>query len=452
MVLISVVGLAQSYKICPICGTTAHRNAVLCSICGTSLTEVQTVAQDKREPRPKTAYDRRYGETDLLEGEVSRRGQVYLFGGLLTVALVLCVGVTLFVGRGLLNSPTPTPTQSRSTTVPIFGEGLVVTNTPRPTLLMVTVTPAPPTPSPVPTEGDCVQRVDAGDDLISMAMACGHRSMDVMPLILEMNDLDAPDLIQIGQEIIIPRPTATVDPNAFAPTSGSVEIAAAGATDPSGEANRPADAVALQDPLFQPTETLLPGVMWHQVQPDENMIQIAYAYNTNAEVLAQLNPQIQFSQCDYGLETGGSTCTVLLIVGQNVRVPAPTPTPTLSPTLSGSETATPTLTPTFNAPSLFNPQDRILFERDALITLRWVGSGTLGADEVYAVKMEDLTGGTTFVGETSELYFIVPTAWQGADGRRHDFRWSVSVIRRSAPDQPIFTTNTRLFTWESRND
>jgi len=66
--------------------------------------------------------------------------------------------------------------------------------------------------------------------------------------------------------------------------------------------------------------------------------------------------------------------------------------------------------------------------------------------------MEDLTGGTTFVGETTELYFIVPTAWQGTDGQRHDFRWSVSVIRRSAPDQPIFTTNTRLFTWESRND
>jgi len=120
--------------------------------------------------------------------------------------------------------------------------------------------------------------------------------------------------------------------------------------------------------------------------------------------------------------------------------------------LSGSETPTPTLTPTFNAPSLFNPQDRTLFERSALITLRWVATGTLAEDEMYQVVLEDLTAGITHVGETDELFFIVPTEWQGTDSRRHDFRWSVSVIRRTTPNEPIFTTSTRLFSWESRND
>ncbi len=214
----------------------------------------------------------------------------------------------------------------------------------------------------------------------------------------------------------------------------------------------PADAVELQDPVFAPTETLLPGIMWHQVQPNENMLAIAQQYRTSAEVLAQLNPQITFSQCDYSLDSGGPTCTVLLVAGQNMRVPAPTPTPTLSPTLSGSETPTPTLTATFNAPNLFNPPDRALFQRDALITLRWVGTGTLGADEVYVITMEDLTANTTYTGETDELYFIVPPEWQGTDAQWHDYRWSVSVVRRSSPDQPIFTTGTRLFTWESRNE
>lgn len=446
--------MAQSYKLCPICGTSAHRNAVLCSTCGTSLTDVKPTSGDQRDNRPKPAYDRRFGETDLYEGEVSQRGQTYLFGALLTVALLLCVGIALVVGQGLLNRPASTPTPARATEVPIFGQNDFVTATPRPTLLIATVTPPPPTATMTPTEGPCVQRVDPGDDLISMAWACGHRSMDVMPLILEMNDLSAPELIQIGQEILIPRPTPTDDPNAAAPVV--VELADAGIDGESSAftvANdQPATAVALQDPLFQPTETLLPGVMWHQVRRDENMLAIASLYRTNAEVLAQLNPEIQFSQCDYSLDTGGPRCTVMLREGQLMRVPAPTPTPTLSPTLSGSETPTPTLTPTFNAPNLFNPPDRALFERDALITLRWVGTGTLSADEVYLITMEDLTAGIMYTGETTELYFIVPSAWQGTDGRRRDYRWSVSVVRRSAPDQPLYTTNTRLFTWEARHE
>lgn len=446
--------MAQSYKICPICGTAAHRNALLCSTCGTSLTDIRPTEDSKKDKRPKTAYDHRYGETDLLEAEAAPRGQAYLFGALLTFALILCVGIGLFAGQGLLNRPAPTLTPATAaTSVPIFGQGGVVTNTARPTVNFTTVTPLPPSPTLTPTEGPCVQRVDAGDDLIGMAWACGHRSMDVMPLILEMNDLDSPELIQVGQEILIPRPTPTDDPNAAAPVPESVEVVNAVLGVPVNDDNvRPADAVELQDPLFEPTETLLPGVMWHQVQPNENMLAIAQRYRTNAEVLAQLNPEITFSQCDYSLDTGGPRCTVLLVAGQGMRVPAPTPTPTLSPTLSGSETPTPTLTPTFNAPSLFNPPDRALFQRDALITLRWVGTGTLGTDEIYLVTMEDLTGGVTHKGETDELFFIVPTAWQGTDGRRHDYRWSVSVVRRATPEQPIFTTGTRLFSWESRND
>lgn len=445
--------MAQSYKLCPICGTAAHRNAVMCSTCGTSLTDVQPTSDRPKTTPAQPAYDRRYGETDLLEGEVSNRGQVFILGGLLTIALLLCGAIVLFVGQGMFNNgPAPTPTTANATQAPILGqESIVVTNTPRPTVIFATVTPPPPSPTLTPTEGPCVQHVDPGDDLISMAWACGHRSLDVMPLILEMNDLASAELIQLGQDILIPRPTLTADPNAGAAGPEALTVANASTAAPTDEAPL-ADAVDLQDPLVMPTETLLPGIMWHQVQPNETMLVIASTYRTSAEVLAQLNPEITFSQCDYSLDSGGPTCTVLLVAGQNMRVPAPTPTPTLSPTLSGSETPTPTLTPTFNAPNLFNPPDRALFQRDALITLRWVGTGTLGADEVYVITMEDLTANTTYTGETDELYFIVPPEWQGTDARWHDFRWSVSVVRHSSPNQPIFTTGTRLFTWESRNE
>ncbi|MFN8565867.1 MAG: hypothetical protein U0703_30475, partial [Anaerolineae bacterium] len=60
--------MSQGYKICPICGTHAHKNATLCSTCGTSLTDVPVVSESAKPANGrKPRYDRRYGETDLLE-------------------------------------------------------------------------------------------------------------------------------------------------------------------------------------------------------------------------------------------------------------------------------------------------------------------------------------------------------------------------------------------------
>lgn len=452
--------MAQSFKLCPICGTPSHRNATLCSTCGTSLADVEVVKDEAPVRRGTPQYSYQYGETDLFEGALRRRGQVYVFSGLLVVALILCAGIGFFVGSGLLTRQ-PTPTPESATAVPIFGSQpeLAVTNTPRPTIILATVTPAPPTPTPTPTQGPCTVRVEPGSDLISMAWSCGHRSLDVIPLILEMNDLDAPEQVQAGQEILIPWPTDAANPES-APADGSgsddvteetgAENAAAGFADDSSAVSI-LSAPTSSGPTVAPTETLLPGVMWHEVRPNQSMSEIVFTYNTSAETLSQLNPEISFSQCDFGSVTGGDTCIVMLYAGQRIRVPAPTPTPTLSPTLSGSETPTPTLTPTFNAPTLLSPADRVLFLRNDLITLRWVATGTLDADEVYRVRVEDLTANLEYAGETTELYFTIPVEWQGQDNRRHDYRWSVSVIRRSSPDQPIYTTDARLFTWEGRN-
>jgi hypothetical protein len=337
------------------------------------------------------------------------------------------------------------------------GNLAVVTNTPRPTIMLATVTPAPPTPTATETPGPCIQHVAAGSDLISLAWACGHRSLDVIPLILELNDLDAPEQVLAGQDIIIPWPTATSDPNAAPPPAGdsgelapqeTVEVASADADDSGFSALTGGGAT--RAPTLRPTETLFPGVMWHTVAPNQTMLEIIYIYNTSAEALSSLNREIAFSQCDYGFVSGGESCTVMLYAGQQIRVPAPTPTTTLSPTLSGSETPTPTLTPTFNAPSLLVPPDRALFQRGDLITLRWVGTGSLGSGEVYRVEVEDVTAGRMHTGDTDALYYVVPIAWQGTDGRRHEYRWRVSVIRLDTPDTPIFTTDSRLFAWEGQ--
>ncbi len=452
--------MSQGYKICPICGTHAHRNAAICSTCGTSLTDVSVVAETAKPSNGKNRYDRRYGETDLLEGELHRRSEVYVFGGLLVLLALACVGAVAFASvRWLFPGAAPTPT----VTIPAASQpaAALITNTPMPSPVIATVTPPPPTASNTPTPGPCIHKVVPGDDLISIAFGCGHRSQDVIPLILQMNNLSSASMIQVGQELSIPWPTATTDPNGAPPTSATT-AADSGSNLPANIAAfvtaTNAGIVGLElvslptqsPPTTAPTATLLPGMMWYSVKPNENIVAIAFEFNTNVQVLSQLNPEITFSQCDYGNPAGGPECTVIIYAGQQIRVPAPTPTATLSPTLSGSETATPTLTATFNAPSALSPADRALFMKNEFITLRWVASGTLSEGQTYRVRVEDMTTGKVYSSDTTDLSFILPSDWQGQDGQRHDYRWRVSVIRLADPDHPYFTTEPRIFTWEGR--
>jgi hypothetical protein len=456
-----VLKLSQGFKICPICGTHAHRNATLCSTCGASLADVPVVSETSKPsastPAGQAQYDQRYGETDLLESGQRSRGETMLFSALIGIVALACVGGLIFTAvRWILPavgaSPQPTPTAETVATQPAI---LIETNTPMPPPVLATVTPPPPTASNTPTPGPCTHVVAAGEDLIGIAMGCGHRSMDVIPLILQMNNLTSAGMIQVGQELMIPWPTPTTDPNAApVPTTDP----AATQTGEEGGDSTASGAAALEiaslptsgPPTARPTATLLPGVMWYVVQPNENIVSVAFENFTDVQTLSQLNPEITFSQCDFGNPAGGPECNVIIYAGQQIRVPAPTPTPTLSPTLSGSETATPTLTPTFNAPSALSPADRILFRNGELITLRWVGSGTLGEGETYRVRVEDLTSGQTYTADTTDLSYILPSDWQGKDGQRHDYSWTISVINLANPDRPYFTTEPRLFTWEGR--
>jgi hypothetical protein len=457
-------GLSQQFKICPICGSSAHRSAVICPTCGTSLADVPVSDEDTRPIRPvNPRYDRRFGETDLFESELRRPRGGYLFTALLALVAVACIVALTVAGVRFLDSrsegASAPPAFTTTTALPEAALTVsLATNTPRPTMIMSTVTPAPPTSLPTETPGPCTRQIQPGDDLISLAWACGHRDLAVIPLILEMNNLSAPEEIRAGDTITIPWPTGTPDPNAAPPPSEGADV---GSSDTVVAAEGVAVAAvgldvstgtpAPNEPTLRPTETLLPGVMWHRVGTGDTMASIVYQYNTEAETLEKLNPQIDFLQCDFGERTGGPTCIVLLVEGQDIRVPAPSPTPTLSPTLSGSETPTPTSTPTFNAPSALSPADRTLFGADELITLRWVATGTLGVREVYRVRVTDTTLGVDYSADTAELSFILPNDWQSADGQRHEYLWTVSVVSLDAPDNPIFVTEPRSFTWQGRN-
>ncbi len=446
--------MSEPFKICPICGTPAHRNAAICSTCGATLANVEVHEAGGPRPRKSQTYDPRYGETDLFEGELRRKGQTFFLGIVLTVSLIACGALVFVLGpriydavRGQYGS-SPTATQTAVPTADLSNVIPLDTNTPRPTLNLATVTPAPPTATPSPTQGPCERKVKPGDDLISLAVSCGHRSLDVVDLIVTLNALSGPDSIQVGQTINIPWPTPTLDPSTLPTEEVGAQLAVTRTPDP----NRTASAaeVALENSNAIATQTLQPGVQYHRVTAGENIMQIAFEYGANIEILSQLNPEITFSQCDFGSPSGGESCIVTVYQGQMVRVPAPTPTPTIQPTSNGSETPTPTPTPQFNAPVLRDPGNLALFRKGQIITLRWVTTGTLGKDEIYRVRAVDTAAGKVYSADTSDIFLIVPADWQATDAKRHDYQWSVSVIDRANPDTSKFTTETRTFSWEGR--
>lgn len=443
--------MSESYKVCPICETPNNRQATVCTTCGTNLSNVAAAAKPKQAVNATTTdYDFRYGETDLLEETVSKLAAVYLILGL-TIGVVLT-----FALLGLV-----------LTADWLFGGDeqeqplVLLTDTPRPTLNVATVTIGPPTatftytpspsftPSVTPTRGPCVQTIQQGSNLIMAILNCGHRSQDVMPTVLAMNDLDDANTVNVGQQILIPWPTETPDPNAT-PTateaqgldaSGDIEFASILIVDES--------IVAFAD---TPTPTLPPGVQWHYVQPNENIISIAVQFNADVKTLSELNREIDFARCDFGQTYGGPECLVQLFQGQAIRVPAPTPTPTLFPTNDPNSTATPTATATVNIPSSYSPPDRQFFYADELVTLRWIASATLLEGEMYRVDVRDLTTGTAYQALTAELSLALPLEWQGKTAARHEFEWTVGIVQESNPNVVRYQTAPRNFVWQGTQE
>lgn len=428
----------------------------MCLTCGATLsqTEATSVRRSRNDDEQSARYDFRYGETDLLEGDLNRIGRNYLTGIFALLVLLMIGGLLLILAPSFLdnennshddlNSPiedeaTPTPSQIRILPTITIGPP---TDTPIPSDTPV------PTPTLSPTPEPCIQIVQAGEGLYNVALRCGHRDLAIIDVIVELNGLASAESVQEGQEIIVPYPTPTFDPNAV-PTETPI---------PEEGANNASDTSVVDvfddeyDPLFVASPTLPPDITFHTVVGGETIIDIISNYNSSVEILSQINPEVQFSQCDFGLQFGGPRCIVFLLEGQNIRVPAPTQPPTLSPTPNGSETATPTPTPTFNAPSVVSPSDRFFFTASSLVTLRWIGSGALAEGQSYRLEVEDVTAGVVYIADTTDNSMILPADWQGTDGQRHEYIWIVSVIDNDNPDEPYFTTTPQTFFWQALED
>lgn len=421
-------------------------------MCGASLAKVDPVARVAKRTTASTddtAYDFRHGENDLVEQPLSRRGQTCFTIAITALVAFLMGGVFVAMAPSLLNR--------ESVQQPVS-----VTNTPVPTAVFDTVTPGPPTatasntPLPTPTASEthtpspCMHTINSGDSLYSALSGCGYREYDVIiPTVMMLNGLADAASLQIGQVIVIPWPTATTDPNAQ-PTTAALS------STESGEEGEEVDLMALDESIdaFAPTTvpTLPAGLMWHTIQPNENLASVTNLYGINMKILSELNPEMDFSQCDFGNPYGGPACNVLISVGQEIRVPAPSPTPTLPPTHDPNSTATPTATPTYNKPFAVSPSDRQFFRRDELITLRWTPTGTLGTDELYRVDVEDTTSGLVYTAYTRDIFFQIPIEWQGTQKARHDFHWTVGIVTENDRSRLRFATAPLTFVWQGLVD
>ena len=437
--------MSESFKICPICETHNHHNATVCNTCGTSLSNVEVTSKQNGKAPQQNVYDYRYGETDLFEGAVSSIGRRFTIG-LFILGILIGIGITIAVlaprmndsqVMSIIGSPTASPTLRTLATVT---PGIpTATKSQTPTITF--------TPTETHTPEPCIQTVIAGDSLIGILFRCGHTSRDVIPAVMSLNGIADETRIQIGQQIVVPWPTSTPDPNAV-PTNTPESSAKV-----EGESSLSDEIALLSLDPFAPTatSTLLPGVMWHIVQPNTNMIIIASQFGANAKVLSELNPEVDFARCDFGLTFGGPDCIVQLSQGQQIRVPAPTPTATIKATSSGNETATPLPTATFNVPSAINPANQAFFGAVDQVTLRWVTTGTIGANEVYRVAVSDVTSGETFTADTYDLFYILPTEWQATDNQRHNYIWQMSVYN-TLTNTSSYSTQTRTFVWQGTGE
>ena len=433
--------MTEAYKVCPICEAHSHRNAAICGTCGASIAEVPPRETSVQQVASEERYDYRLGEADLAEGALAVRGRV--LSGVLIVGVLLLAGV--LAATAILSALADQPGGVRlaaMTAMPTRKAGPTVTAG-EPTATFTASAAPSITPTESPTPAPCVQKVAAGDSLIGIVARCGHRSLAVLPTVMAINGIVDETRLQIGQEIVIPFPSLTAAPAATEPAASTADVDSADAgTD---------DLLRLAfDPLAPTlTPTLLPGLMWHIVQPEENIIIIALRYDTDAKTLSDVNPEIDFPLCDFSVPFGGPECTVVLFLGQQVRVPAPPATVTPIPTSSGSETPTPMPSATFNAPIAQSPLDQAFFARQEQVTLRWVGTGQLESDEVYRVTLVDTEIGVSYAADTRELFFIIPTDWQATDTGSHQFTWQVSVVDVSS-GVTDYASEIRSFVWQGR--
>jgi LysM repeat protein len=313
-------------------------------------------------------------EEGVLEAEPRQRPLwPFLIAVVAVSLLVLAVGGLLL--RPFIFPPAATATPTSSPTVTP-----TPTSTPTPTLSpSATPTTMPPQPR--------AHQVQEGETLLSIAQQYDATSDEILAL----NPGISPDLLQVGQVLLVPAATPTPGPTGAEPAG--------------------------------PTPTTPGDIHIHVVAPGETLLSIAQEYSVTVALLRAANPEIP----------AGSD---VIRVNQSLIIPLGTPMPTPTPTPDPN--ATPTPLPPYPPPPLLSPPDGSVFGGpDAAISLQWAAVAILRPNEWYEVHV--FRPGTEPLVERTRatVYRIPQEAYPPPGSRVRTFRWWVRVVRR-APGEGIY--------------
>ena len=313
------------------------------------------------------------------------------------IVTVLALAILAAGGFGLYALLTAEPEPVPPTLTP--------TNTP-------TATPFPtptrtPTITPIPTPiPPLVHKVQELETLIDIAAAHGT----TVEAILALNPDVEPDLLQVGQLLLIPAatptpgPTSTLEPGTPTPTPGDFTV--------------------------------------HVVSSGETLITIAEQYpGVSVDAIRVAND----------LPPGDDT----IRVNESLVIPMSTPVPSPTPTIDPNATSTPV--PPYQPPSLLSPPDGVVFVgSDESILLQWTSVSVLSDDEWYMLTLLQPPGGVV-----SATTYTRATAWRvpldllpPEDAAVREFRWQVQAVRetRDRGGELIYEeaggpSEVRTFTW-----
>jgi LysM repeat protein len=368
-------------KLCPTCGTRLGINATRCSICGSTQPETATNA----------AASAPGGSSRVPVVRLSL--PVFLAVGLLLMAVA---GGTVFAM--LSGAGRATPVASVEITVT---ETLMPTASATILLTQTSTMTATPQPSPTP-EPPLDYKVSPGDMCWSIA-ATFNVSMES---IVRLNGINC-ELLVVGQELKIPRPTLTPSP--------------------------------------EPTATL-------------NATQIAAQDCERIDYLVKEGDTLGYIAGNYAVSMASVRAynalpSDIVYVGQKLIIPL---------CEQMLETATPTPIPPYPAPNLLLPVDGTVIEgKGEVVTLQWSSVGTLRQNEAYAVFIENITlgDGRAPAQYVTDTKFIIPEEFRPAGGGTHIYRWSVIPVRQVGTEKdseiPIWepagaASPTRVFSWNAQ--
>jgi LysM repeat protein len=333
---------------CPACGSRVASMATTCLMCGASLVEEEAAVD-----------------------QAGQRGLPGWARALIVAALALAI--LSAGGFGLYTLMTAEPEPVTPTATPTRTPTATPTSTP-------TQTPTPTsTPTPIPP---LVHQVQEGETLIDIAV---EYDTTVEAIVALNPDVD-PELIQVGQLLLIPVATPTPGPT-----------------------STPEPGVPTPTP---------PDYIVHIVAPGETLITIAEQYGVSVALLRAAND----------LPPDDDTIRVNQSLVIPMGTPVPSPTPTVDPN------ATPTPVPPYLPPPLLSPADgAILVASDEPILLQWASVSVLHDDEWYELTLFQPPGGVI-----SATDYTRTTAWRvpldllpAPDVGVREFHWRVQVVREA---------------------